>query len=112
MEGCDKFTFTREQLAQKKYKRSISKFYTADKEFKGCCGYKFGWATCKSSPWCDEDRLSVDSGDVVRTARGGSKAWMWAERVRKDDVSGQWISYTPKQKGWVPRSVFPPEKEE
>uniref|UniRef100_A0A182K328 Palmitoyltransferase n=1 Tax=Anopheles christyi TaxID=43041 RepID=A0A182K328_9DIPT len=100
VEGCDQYTLTREQLAQKEEKRARTRTYTINRPSTGSWLPLFsqGVKVCLSPPLTDEPRIKLEVGDVVRVTRW-RKYWLFGEKLqssKKDD--------NPKRiRGWFPR---------
>lgn len=70
-EGCDQFTLTVEQIAQKAEKRARTRTYTIRQPVSGSWFplWTQGWAVCSSPPCTDEPRIQLAVGDTVKVSR-------------------------------------------
>lgn len=102
LEGCDQFTLTREQLAQKHEKRARTRTYTIIRPATGSwfpC-WSQGIKVCLSPPFTDEPRIRLAIGDVVHVTRW-RKHWLFGE---KHQTRPQGTDEKPKRvRGWFPR---------
>ncbi|KOC69908.1 putative palmitoyltransferase ZDHHC6 [Habropoda laboriosa] len=88
IEGCDQYTLTREQLAQKKNKRKRAKTYRVIDQVSGSyypLGY--GWGVLCHSP-CIDRTIKLNIGDIVIVTRWG-KYWLFGEKKREDENEKQ-----------------------
>ncbi|CAG0921173.1 unnamed protein product, partial [Notodromas monacha] len=68
--GCDQFTFTMEQIAQKRAKRERTKSYNVIEVYSGAWLPIFkGPAICCRPPYSDEPRIALKIGDEVVVTR-------------------------------------------
>ncbi|KAH8302944.1 hypothetical protein KR044_012388, partial [Drosophila immigrans] len=102
-EGCDQYTLTREQLAQKQDKRARSKIYRCVRRATG------HWLPILSQglmvticvPWSDDPRISLEPNDLIRVTRTQSY-WLFGELVRSQH--GEPHELRPGCiRGWFPR---------
>lgn len=70
-EGCDQFTLTVEQIAQKAEKRARTRTYTIRQPVSGswCPLWTQGWTVCINPPCTDEPRIRLMVGDVIKVSR-------------------------------------------
>ncbi|XP_055385109.1 palmitoyltransferase ZDHHC6 [Condylostylus longicornis] len=108
-DGCDQYTLTREQLAQKAVKRSITRKYRIMRRATGSWLPLFsqGFRVCCSPPWSDEKRLKLEPGDTVLVTRW-RKHWLFGEKCMADISNGtdenkkkHWKK--SEIRGWLPR---------
>ncbi|PFX16717.1 Palmitoyltransferase ZDHHC6 [Stylophora pistillata] len=104
IEGCDQFTLTKEQLEQKKLKRERTICCSVVKSYNGSViAWREGLRTCISTPWTDEPRIKVETGDVILVTRW-RKWWLYGEksphRLSVVEITDEALS---KEKGWFPR---------
>lgn len=98
IEGCDQYTLTREQLAQKKDKRKRARTYRIIKEASGArLPITHGCGVLRHSPCTDEPRIKLNVGDIVTITRW-RKYWLFGEK-KEDDANGKQI----RARGWFPR---------
>eukprot|EP00472_Partenskyella_glossopodia_P003935 CAMPEP_0197528932 /NCGR_PEP_ID=MMETSP1318-20131121/26822_1 /TAXON_ID=552666 /ORGANISM="Partenskyella glossopodia, Strain RCC365" /LENGTH=227 /DNA_ID=CAMNT_0043084227 /DNA_START=366 /DNA_END=1045 /DNA_ORIENTATION=- len=91
-EGCGEYDLTIEQLTQKSLKQKRSFVAVVVKSFNsGMCGsylclpaicWNHGCSTAYKCPDCEESRLSVTPGDVVKVTRVRSH-WLYARKLPK-----------------------------
>uniref|UniRef100_A0A182QUP0 Palmitoyltransferase n=1 Tax=Anopheles farauti TaxID=69004 RepID=A0A182QUP0_9DIPT len=100
LEGCDQYTLTREQLAQKEEKRARSRAYVIRRAATGSWIplHSQGFKVCRSPPLTDEPRIKLLVGDVVRVTRW-RKHWLFGEKLQQPggDMSAKCV------RGWFPR---------
>ncbi|XP_053678454.1 palmitoyltransferase ZDHHC6 [Anopheles nili] len=103
VEGCDQYTLTREQLAQKEEKRARTRTYKINRPSTGSWIPLFsqGFKVCCSPPLTDEPRIKLAVGDVVRVTRW-RKHWLFGEKIQLCDMD---TDATPQRRirGWFPR---------
>ncbi|CAH1989992.1 unnamed protein product [Acanthoscelides obtectus] len=106
--GCDQYTLTREQLAQKNEKRLKTRLYTI---FRPVSGYWFpifshGIRVCLNFPCTDEPRIKLAIGDKVQVTRW-RKHWLFGELVQqRDEISTEErnrYDTSERVRGWFPR---------
>ncbi|KAB0790303.1 hypothetical protein PPYR_15359 [Photinus pyralis] len=100
-EGCDQFTLTKEQLAQKTDKRHRTKLYNILYPASGAWfPITKGLRVFLSIPCTDEPRIKLKQGDVVIVSRW-RKHWLFGEKIQAQlDASEQSIA---RVRGWFPR---------
>ncbi|XP_011158110.1 palmitoyltransferase ZDHHC6 [Solenopsis invicta] len=99
IDGCDQYTLTREQLAQKLDKRKRARIYRIIKPTSGSkfpighgCGVFF-------HPLCtDEPRIKLDVDDIVIVTRW-KKYWLFGEKQQKEREDAK----SKRIRGWLPR---------
>lgn len=100
IDGCDQYTLTREQLAQKMEKRKRACRYRIVVRASGSwIPVSHGWRVLCRPPCTDEPRIKLDVGDMVVVTRW-RRYWLFGEREHQGagDFSGKRI------RGWFPRS--------
>lgn len=104
-DGCDKYSFTIEQLEQKKLKRERAVTCKVKKSYGGarCPVFSFGISTALCLPCCAEGRIKVNKGDTMIITRWERK-WVYGDKkLSKAEVdNGQEV------KGWFPRGCIQP----
>lgn len=104
-DDCDKYSFTIEQLEQKKLKKERAVTCKVKKGYSGarCPIFSFGFSTALCLPICAEGRIRVEKGDTMIITRWERK-WVYGDKkLSKDD------SDAGKQvKGWFPRGCIQP----
>ncbi|XP_078037613.1 palmitoyltransferase ZDHHC6 isoform X2 [Augochlora pura] len=99
VEGCDQYTLTQEQLAQKRDKRKRAKSYRIIEDFSGSrLPLGHGWGVFCHPPCTDEPRIKLSIGDIVVVTRW-RKYWLFGEK-KEDDHNEKHV----RQKGWFPRT--------
>jgi len=103
LEGCDQYTLTREQLEQKKLKRGRTVCYSIVKSYNGSLiAWREGLKTCLCTPWTDEPRIKLQTGELVGVTRW-RKYWLYGEKSQQATVSEVADGPVLKEKGWFPR---------
>ncbi|KAK1134912.1 hypothetical protein K0M31_007678 [Melipona bicolor] len=98
IDGCDQYTLTREQLAQKKDKRKRAKTYRVIEEAHGSyLPLKHGWGVLCHPPCTDEQRIKLKVGDIVIVTRW-RKYWLFGEKKQNNENEKQ-----IRTRGWFPR---------
>ncbi|KZC09863.1 PREDICTED: palmitoyltransferase ZDHHC6 [Dufourea novaeangliae] len=98
IDGCDQYTLTLEQLAQKKDKRKRAKTYRIIEDVSGSrLPFRHGWGVFCHPPCTDEPRIKLKVGDIVIVTRW-RKYWLFGER-KEDDQNEKHM----RNKGWFPR---------
>lgn len=98
VEGCDQYTLTREQLAQKKDKRKRAKTYRVIEEAYGSrLPLTHGWGVLCHPPCTDEPRIKLKVGDIVIVTRW-RKYWLFGEKKQNEENEKQ-----ARTRGWFPR---------
>ncbi|XP_053982701.1 palmitoyltransferase ZDHHC6 isoform X1 [Hylaeus volcanicus] len=98
IEGCDQYTLTREQLAQKKDKRKRAKTYRVVEEISGSwLPLRHGWGVFCHPPCTDEPRIKLKLGEIVIVTRW-RKYWLFGEK-KEDDENDKQV----RKRGWFPR---------
>lgn len=96
--GCDQYTLTREQLAQKREKKKKSRLYRIIAEASGSwIPIKHGWNVLCHPPCRDEPRIKLKVGDTVLVTRW-RKYWLFGEK-QKEDANDEKFA----KRGWFPR---------
>ncbi|CAJ0933071.1 unnamed protein product, partial [Mesorhabditis belari] len=98
---CTQFTFSEEQLRQKKLKRSHARFVRITKSSRGgyCGAIRAAPIACICQPLSDQPRMEIKEGETW-IVTGGNKRWLYGFKQGSD------------AKGWLPRSCteFLPER--
>uniref|UniRef100_A0A7E4V5Z1 Palmitoyltransferase n=2 Tax=Panagrellus redivivus TaxID=6233 RepID=A0A7E4V5Z1_PANRE len=115
VKGCDQFTFSNEQIAQKLVKQRFAKIRTIAKDYDGgvCLGAcRFGIAAFCCQSCADGRRIAVKVGDHVAVTRG-NKRWVYAKKVEKrtfaDNEGNIQVVYEAtahEARGWFPRECI------
>ncbi|XP_018316226.1 palmitoyltransferase ZDHHC6 isoform X4 [Mycetomoellerius zeteki] len=99
IDGCDQYTLTREQLAQKLDKQKRARIYRIVKAASGSkfpIGHGFG---VFFHPLCtDESRIKLDVDDIVIVTRW-KKYWLFGRKEQKEGENGK----SKCIRGWFPR---------
>ncbi|KAL0132068.1 hypothetical protein PUN28_000087 [Cardiocondyla obscurior] len=99
IDGCDQYTLTKEQLAQKLDKRKRARKYRIIKPISGS---KFpighGCGVFCHPLYTDEPRIKLDVDDIVVVTRW-KKYWLFGEKEQKEDEN----SKLKRIRGWFPR---------
>lgn len=106
VEGCDQYTLTREQLAQKEEKRARTRTFRCTRPVTGrwLPIFSQGWRVCVAAPCSDEPRISLRPNDMIKVTRFRNH-WLFGERV----LSEQELAGVKKRqrkgpiRGWFPR---------
>uniref|UniRef100_A0A182Y4U2 Palmitoyltransferase n=1 Tax=Anopheles stephensi TaxID=30069 RepID=A0A182Y4U2_ANOST len=100
VEGCDQYTLTREQLAQKEEKRARTRTYTIHRPATGSWVplLSQGFKVCLSPPLTDEPRIKLAVGDLVRVTRW-RKHWLFGEKIQEAESEAN----VKRIRGWFPR---------
>lgn len=87
-ETAHQYTFTQEQVLQKREKLSHSQLVTVQREYSGWCwGYKIGgWRLMYAFPSCEDTQLAVNPQDVVLILRA-HKGWLYGENQGPEETS-------------------------
>lgn len=96
--GCNQYSFTMEQIEQKKEKKQHSYTCEGVREYNGkCCALSYGVKICMCVP-CLEATIPVDVGDIIVVTRW-RRYWVYGDKeVSEDDTKeGKRI------RGWFPR---------
>lgn len=98
IEGCDQYTFTREQIAQKDEKRARTRTYKIIKKATGSWVplWSHGFRVTCSPPFTDEPRIKLNIDDIVSVTRW-RKHWLFGEKIDEK------IEAKNRQRGWFPR---------
>ncbi|KAK5650884.1 hypothetical protein RI129_001913 [Pyrocoelia pectoralis] len=100
-EGCDQFTLTKEQMAQKTEKRHRTKLYNILYPASGAWfPITKGLRVCISIPCTDEPRIKLKRGDVVIVTRW-RKHWLFGEKVQPQLADTE--QSIARVRGWFPR---------
>ncbi|KAH8382166.1 hypothetical protein KR009_002110 [Drosophila setifemur] len=105
VEGCDQFTLTREQLAQKEEKRARTRTYKCISPVTGrwLPIFSQGWGVCLRAPCSDEPRIRLRPDDIVRVTRFRSQ-WLFGERVLSErELTDRKHQRKGPIRGWFPR---------
>ncbi|XP_001358030.1 palmitoyltransferase ZDHHC6 [Drosophila pseudoobscura] len=106
LKGCDQYTLTREQLAQKEEKRARTRTYKCHSPVTGrwlpVCSQ--GWSVCMGAPCTDEPRIRLQPGDIIKVTRF-RKHWLFGERELTKQELGADKTHQRKGhiRGWFPR---------
>ncbi|KNC81916.1 hypothetical protein SARC_05789 [Sphaeroforma arctica JP610] len=103
VEGCDQYTLTREQLAQKRAKRKEAQLMRVTQPFnRGWFGCGWGHQTWRTHPSMDDERLAVEVSDLLLITRD-KKHWLYGEKLTSE---GEDLSMADRAKahGWMPRT--------
>ncbi|XP_019696549.1 palmitoyltransferase ZDHHC6 isoform X2 [Harpegnathos saltator] len=99
IDGCDQYTLTREQLAQKLDKRKKARRYRIIKPTSGSnIPITHGFSVCFHTPCTDEPRIKLDVGDIVVVTRW-KRYWIFGEKEQK----GVGDAGTRRIRGWLPQ---------
>ncbi|XP_072164686.1 palmitoyltransferase ZDHHC6-like [Diadema setosum] len=97
-EGCDQYTLTREQLAQKVEKKHRLVEYEVTDDYSGSvCAISHGICTCIRIPLSDEPRIKVEIGDIIMVSRW-KKYWLYGDKVLETDEE----KAKGRVRGWFP----------
>ncbi|KAJ8673476.1 hypothetical protein QAD02_004738 [Eretmocerus hayati] len=100
IEGCDQYTLTREQLAQKEEKRKRARRYSVITPFTGSWfPISHGFKVFCSPPITDEPRIKLEIGDTVIVTRW-RKHWLFGER---ESLTIPVDNRDVRVRGWFPR---------
>ncbi|XP_018798713.1 PREDICTED: palmitoyltransferase ZDHHC6-like [Bactrocera latifrons] len=105
LDGCDQYTLTREQIAQKAEKRARTKTYRCIRPATGRFLPLFsqGLRVCLSPPCTDESRIRLEPGDVIKVTRF-RQHWLFGERVVTDaELNMPDLQRKGPIRGWFPR---------
>nr|XP_014086739.1 palmitoyltransferase ZDHHC6 [Bactrocera oleae] len=105
LEGCDQYTLTREQIAQKAEKRARTKTFRCIRPATGRFLPLFsqGLRVCLSPPCTDEARIRLEPGDVIKVTRF-RQHWLFGERVVCDaELNMPDLQRKGPIRGWFPR---------
>ncbi|XP_017779729.1 PREDICTED: palmitoyltransferase ZDHHC6 [Nicrophorus vespilloides] len=100
-EGCDQYTLTREQLAQKAEKKQRAKMYQI---IQPASGYWFpiskGLYVLMSSPCTEDPRIKLEIDDTVLVTRW-NKHWLFGEKMQPNIPESE--KALNRVRGWFPR---------
>uniref|UniRef100_A0A915Q0G9 Palmitoyltransferase n=1 Tax=Setaria digitata TaxID=48799 RepID=A0A915Q0G9_9BILA len=98
------FTFSEEQLLQKKYKRDNAHEVEIMQNFSGgyCSSLKFGICIWFCQPWSDEPRQPVRVGEHWMVTRV-NKHWFYGTLLSVDETTGKESDKVILIRGWFPR---------
>ncbi|EDW67983.1 palmitoyltransferase ZDHHC6 [Drosophila virilis] len=108
VKGCDQYTLTREQLAQKQEKRARTRVYKCISPVSGrwmpICSQ--GWRICINAPCTDEPRIRLQPDDIIKVTRF-RRHWLFGERV-PSELEHTAVAQKRRQRkgpirGWFPR---------
>ncbi|XP_004523184.1 palmitoyltransferase ZDHHC6 [Ceratitis capitata] len=105
LEGCDQYTLTREQIAQKAEKRARTKTFRCVHPATGRYLPLFsqGLRVCLSPPCTDEARIRLEPGDVIKVTRF-REHWLFGERVVPAiELRNPELKRKGPTRGWFPR---------
>ena len=112
-DNCDQYTFTREQLAQKRRKRDATVPYVVKRDYSGrrdYCGVCYGCSTACHCPGIDSPRLDVSGGDIVMVTRA-NRRWLYGNKVLgeyveklRDGADSLRPNQYSRERGWFPRA--------
>ncbi|XP_030835423.1 palmitoyltransferase ZDHHC6 [Strongylocentrotus purpuratus] len=119
IDGCDQYTLTKEQLAQKAEKKHRLVEYEITDDYSGyICTFSHGLCTLIRVPLSDEPRIPVEYGDIVMVSRW-KKYWLYGDVVLdSDDEADEDTKKSKKRvRGWFPANCakelkFEEEEEE
>lgn len=101
-EGCDKYTFTLEQLEQKKLKKASAVTCEVKCDYSGSsCPLTFGVMTSLCAPKCSEGYISICRGDKVTVTRWQTY-WVYGDKVLEEAE----VEDGTRVRGWLPRSCI------
>ncbi|XP_011498934.1 PREDICTED: palmitoyltransferase ZDHHC6-like [Ceratosolen solmsi marchali] len=107
IDGCDQYTLTREQLAQKQEKRKRSKRYRIVARATGSwVPVSHGLHVLCSPPITDEPRIKLDVGDTIMVTRWRNN-WLFGEK--ENHMASMDIK--DRVRGWFPRPCAIPVSE-
>lgn len=99
VEGCDQYTLTREQLAQKQEKRKRALRYRIVSSSSGSwVPISYGCAVLCHPPCTDEPRIKLNVNDTVLVTRW-RKFWLFGEK----ETDGGGDASPDRVRGWFPR---------
>ncbi|KAL6430729.1 hypothetical protein ACFW04_006941 [Cataglyphis niger] len=99
IDGCDQYTLTREQLAQKLDKRKRARKYRVVKTASGSkLPIRYGCGVFCHPPCTDEPRIKLDIDDIMIVTRW-KKYWLFGEKEQK----GENNVGLKRIRGWFPR---------
>ncbi|XP_072051013.1 palmitoyltransferase ZDHHC6-like [Amphiura filiformis] len=101
VQGCDQYSLTREQIAQKEVKKQRTLEYIATEDYsgswfpitKGCC-------TCIRIPMSDEPRIRITERDIIMVTRW-KKYWLYGEIVLTEGHDHS--NSHSRVRGWFPK---------
>ncbi|XP_020282261.1 palmitoyltransferase ZDHHC6-like [Pseudomyrmex gracilis] len=97
IDGCDQYTLTREQLAQKLDKRKRARNYRIIKSASGArCPIGHGFGVFCHPRCSDEPHIKLDVGDIVTVTRW-KQYWLFGEKDQKGNAQSKRV------RGWFPR---------
>ncbi|XP_017076918.2 palmitoyltransferase ZDHHC6 [Drosophila eugracilis] len=106
VKGCDQYTLTREQLAQKEEKRARTRTFRCIRPVTGrwLPIFSQGWRVCVSAPCSDEPRIRLRPDDIIRVTRFRNH-WLFGERVpSEEELTGDKKRQRKGHiRGWFPR---------
>lgn len=115
VDGCDQYTLTREQLAQKAEKRARTRRYRIISKVTGSWIplWSQGFKVCLHPPCTDEPRIKLEPDDLVNVTRW-RKYWLFGEKIHEPllkspvtqngKTSEEKLELKPKRvRGWFPR---------
>lgn len=109
-DGCDQFTLTKEQLAQKEDKRVHAIKYMVTDDYNGSIfACRLGCRVGCCVPWLDEKRIPIKKGEVILVTRW-QRHWYYGEKIVEDlrSESNEGDSKTETSKGWLPAKCVRP----
>ncbi|XP_043497721.1 palmitoyltransferase ZDHHC6 isoform X1 [Polistes fuscatus] len=99
IDGCDQYTLTKEQLAQKMDKRRRARRYRIIKPSSGSwLPIQHGWGVLCHPPYTDETRIKLDVTDIVIVTRW-RRYWLFGEKEQKAIIDFP----IKRVRGWFPR---------
>uniref|UniRef100_A0A1B0BKZ0 Palmitoyltransferase n=1 Tax=Glossina palpalis gambiensis TaxID=67801 RepID=A0A1B0BKZ0_9MUSC len=103
-EGCEEFTLTREQIAQKFEKRARTRTFKCIRKATGSYVplWSQGFRVCLATPCTDEPRICLEKDDIIRVTRF-RRHWLFGERVLTDPNSMEERKRKGPVRGWFPR---------
>ncbi|RNA42259.1 palmitoyltransferase ZDHHC6 isoform X1 [Brachionus plicatilis] len=101
VDGCDQFTLSLEQIAQKEEKKAHSVRYVAIREYNGAFfPIIHGCKACCCIPISDDPRMPVSINEEIMVTRW-QKHWLYGEKV----VSKSNNPKIKTKKGWFPSKI-------
>jgi len=116
---CTQFTFSEEQIFQKRLKSQCAKIRTVIKEYNGGKGLetcRIGLKTFFCQPWTDGRRIAVQPGDKYAITRGNSH-WVYGKYVElrkyldeEGNTQYEYVATEHLKRGWFPRACTETKK--
>ncbi|XP_067617345.1 palmitoyltransferase ZDHHC6 isoform X2 [Eurosta solidaginis] len=105
IDGCDQYTLTLEQIAQKAEKRARTKIFRCIRPATGhyLPIFSQGFRVCLSPPCTDEARIRLEPGDIIRVTRL-RQHWLFGERILSEmELQNPKLQRKGPIRGWFPR---------